>query len=68
MEEVHNMEMMVSSDEDRMEMMVESAGPGWDASPSGAYIFTSGKTVVTIPASQDKQQLALHWNTGTGND
>ena len=39
------MMMMVSSDEDQMEMMVESAGPGWDASPSGAYIFTSGKTV-----------------------
>ena len=58
------MEMMVSSDEDRMEMMVESAGPGWDASPSGAYIVTSGKSVVIIPASQD-QQLALHWNTGT---
>ena len=32
---------------------------------AGAYIFTSGKTVVIIPASQDKQQLALHWNTGT---
>jgi hypothetical protein len=29
------MMMMVSSDEDQMEMMVESAGPGWDASPSG---------------------------------
>jgi hypothetical protein len=33
-----------------MEVMEESAGPGWDASPSGAYIFTSGKTVVTITA------------------
>ena len=32
---------------------------------AGAYIVTSGKTVVTITASQDKQQLALHWNTGT---
>ena len=31
------------------------------------YIFTSGKTVVTITASQDKQQLALHWNTGTAS-
>ena len=33
---------------------------------AGAYIVTSGKTVVIIPASQD-QQLALHWNTGTAS-
>ena len=48
-----------------MEMMVESAGllAGMHLH-AGAYIVTSGKTVVIIPASQD-QQLALHWNTGT---
>ena len=34
---------------------------------AGAYIVTSGKSVVTITASQDKQQLALHWNTGTAS-
>ena len=51
------MMMMVSSDEDQMEMMVESAGPGWDASPSGAYIFTSGKTVVTIQLTNQSRSL-----------
>ena len=61
----------MSSDEDKMATSHGDdggvAGPGWDASPSGAYIFTSGKSVVIIPASQDKQQLALHWNTGTAS-
>ena len=51
-----------------MEVMVESAGllAGMHLH-AGAYIVTSGKTVVIIPASQDKQQLALHWNTGTAS-
>ena len=55
-------------DEDQMEVMVESAGhTGWDASPSGDTYSLVASLLSPSQPPRTKQQLALHWNTGTAS-